>query len=512
MKNRTLRLVLGDQLNEQHSWFSRTDNNATYVMMEILGETNYVKHHIQKVCGFFGAMRAFCTRMRQAGHRFIYLALDSPDNAQSFEENILRLISRHQISRFEYQLPDEYRLDQLLADFAAGLPVTTSAVDSEHFLAPRDIFSTVFQKDQKPLMETFYRYMRRQTGILMDGPKPLSGRWNYDAENRKSLPKDIQVPAHLNFAHDVSDIADMIATMKVETIGNIKAEKFPWPLTRGEALRLLDFFLSDCLAKFGAYQDAMHSDHAFIFHSRLSFAMNIKLIGPEEVLKKTLQYWESNTDTVDIAQVEGFIRQILGWREFMRGVYWHYMPGYQQLNHLGHDSELPAFFWTGDTRMNCLHHAIKQSLDHAYAHHIQRLMVTGNFANLLGVHPDAVDEWYLGIYIDAIQWVEITNTRGMSQFADGGITATKPYVSSANYINKMSNYCKSCFYNNKQRYGEGACPFNSLYWDYFERHRDKLANNPRIGMAYRNLARMAPEELAAIRKQAAIYRANADRL
>ena len=506
------RLILGDQLNQSHSWFKTVNPSITYMMMEILPETVYVTHHIQKIAGFFAAMRRFAQQLRTQGHTVAYLQLDDEKNRQSFEENIRKIIRENNVARFEYQLPDEYRLDRQLNQFAADLEIPVQAYDSEHFLTSREAAGDFFKNRKRYVMEDFYRHIRRKFNILMDGSRPVAGRWNFDAENRKSLPPNITIKPPLLFCHDVSSIVRMIRNMGVKTIGNIDPQNFPWPISRSESLQLLDFFLEHYLQHFGKYQDAMATETPFVYHSRLSFAMNIKLLHPLEIVERTVAHWQQNTRSIDIAQVEGFIRQIIGWREYMRGIYWDCMPEYESLNFFGHQNKLPEFYWNGETKMNCLHHAITQSLEKAYAHHIQRLMITGNFANLLGVHPDAVDEWYLGIYIDAIQWVEITNTRGMSQFADGGIAATKPYVSSANYIHKMSNYCRDCYYDRTKRYGDRACPFNSLYWDFFDRHREKLAANHRVGMAYRILERMAPEELEKIRNQAQSYKITAGEL
>jgi deoxyribodipyrimidine photolyase-related protein len=308
----------------------------------------------------------------------------------------------------------------------------------------------------------------------------------------------------LAFHHNVTEIVNQIKTAGIQTIGSIVPENFNWPTQRQEALDLLEYFCAALLPWFGSYQDAMDTRSWSLFHARISFALNIKMIHPLEVCERVVQAGLENPD-VALHQIEGFVRQIIGWREYMRGVYWAQMPEYAQLNFFNHTRPLPDWFWTGATKMNCMRHAIKQSLDQAYAHHIQRLMVTGNFALMAGIHPDALDEWYLGIYIDAIEWVEITNTRGMSQFADGGIVGTKPYNSTANYINNMSNYCGSCFYQHKIRVGEKACPFNSLYWDFYERNREVLGKNPRIGMAYRNLDKMPESERTAIIKQAEKY-------
>jgi len=513
---RKLRLILGDQLNINHSWFRENDGETLYVLMEIKAEQTYVKHHIQKVIGFFLAMRSFAQQLEKLGYSVKYFKLDDADNNQEFEGNLLHLIRQYGIEQLEYQLPDEYRLDVLLKNFARTIENTkglqTVVFDTEHFLSTRDDLATLFKGKKTYLMETFYRKVRVKYQILMDvdGKTPRYDRWNFDAENRQKLPKNVTVPPPLPFFRDVSAMVSLLRQMHVETIGHVQADRFDWTITREEALQLLDHFIKIRLANFGTYQDAMTQRDTLLFHSKLSFAMNIKLISPLEVVKSCVNYWEKHQDVIDIAQIEGFVRQIIGWREYMRGVYWAQMPDYATLNFFDHQAELPSWFWTGETKMNCLKNAIGQSLDKAYAHHIQRLMVTGAFSLLLGVHPDKLDAWYLGIYMDAIEWVEITNTRGMSQYADGGIVGTKPYAGSANYVDKMSDYCQNCHYDKKLRYGHKACPFNSLYWDFYDRHRDKLAKNPRIGMMYPLLNKMSPDELEKILMQADFYKKNVD--
>ncbi len=506
----TLRLTLGDQLNHQHSWFSQTDENVLYTMMEMRQETDYVKHHIQKICGFFLAMRAFSTQLKDSGHQVKYFLLDDAENQQSLSKNIQTLIEKYNIQKFEYLLPDEYRLDEQLRTIAHDLDIPTEAFDTEHFLSERMDVESLFKGKKMFLMETFYRKMRQKYDILMepDGKTPLTGKWNYDASNRKKLPKSVEIPKPKSFIRDVSELIALIESQDIQTIGRIKPAHYDWPVTRKEGLELLDHFLKIRLHQFGTYQDAMTTRDTLLFHSKLSFLMNTKLLHPLEVIKAVEAYWSNHQDSVDIAQAEGFIRQVLGWREYMRGIYWAKMPEYKNLNYFDHQNELPDWYWTGDTKMRCLKSAVDQSLDDAYAHHIQRLMVTGNFALLLGVHPDEVDQWYLGIYMDAIEWVEITNTRGMSQFADGGIVGTKPYVSSANYIDKMSDYCKDCFYDKKKKHGHKACPFNSLYWDFYQRHEDKLRKNPRIGMMYRLLDKMDSQEKEKLFEQAHLYKKN----
>lgn len=509
-----LRLILGDQLNSQHSWFQQKDVNTLYVMMEVLSETNYVRHHIQKISGFFLAMRSFTAHLKANGHEVLYWELDHKENEQNFADNIKKIVAQYDIQQFEYQLPDEYRVDQHLINLCQSLAIPTKAYDSEHFLVKRDYLQQLFKGKKRYLMETFYRKIRYQHQIMMekDGETPLTGQWNYDKDNRNKYPKNITIPSHQPFIHDATEIVNLLNTKSVATIGNINPQHFDCPVTREEALTLLNHFNEVRLKHFGDYQDAMSDQHWLGFHSRLSFVMNVKLISPLEVVQSTVNYWLEHQDEVDIAQVEGFVRQIIGWREYMRGIYWAKMPEYASLNYFDHKAKLPDFYWTGKTKMKCLSHAIQQSLDYAYAHHIQRLMITGNFSLLLGVHPDEIDAWYLGIYMDALEWVEITNTRGMSQYADGGIVGTKPYVSSANYVDKMSDYCQNCYYDKKKRHGDRACPFNSLYWDFYDRNGGKLTKIPRINMMLATWNKMDSAEREAILRQAAQYKDNADEL
>lgn len=491
---KTLRLILGDQLNSKHSWFEEVDDSNTYLMLELRQETDYVPHHIQKVVAFFLSMRTFAEHLKAQGHQVNYVQLDDKDNTQNLEKMIKSYVEKYDFDRFEYQLPDEYRLDEQLKSIIGNLPIPCRSVDSEHFLTERNYVKDFFKGKKTFVMESFYRQMRKDFDILMEGKKPLQGKWNFDHENRATLKDKRLLRKAKKHPKNVAAILDMVKKAGVKSIGKIEEETFDWPCSREESLDLLDHFCNHLLIHFGDYQDALTTWDPFLFHSRLSFALNTKMLSPLEVVKKVESHWKEHQDQIDISQVEGFIRQILGWREYMRGIYWAKMPDFAELNFFNHDRNLPEWFWTGNTKMKCLSHSIGQSLDLAYAHHIQRLMVIGNFALLAGIHPDEVDQWYLGVYIDAIEWVEITNTRGMSQFADGGIVGTKPYVSSANYIHKMGNYCNHCAYSHTKKTGEGACPFNSLYWHFYDRNRDKLENNPRIGMAYRTLDKLKNKE------------------
>lgn len=509
---KTLRLILGDQLNSQHSWYTKTDPNVVYVLMEVRTETDYASHHIQKVVGYFSAMRSFTKALKSENHNVIYIGINDENNFQSFEKNIETLISEYKITNFEYQFPDEYRLDKILKDFCEKQTIETAVVDSEHFFSTRNELGTFFEGKKTFLMESFYRNMRKKHNVLMDSDKPLTGKWNYDDDNRKKLPKNHKPILPLVFNNNVTDIVAEIYKTDIKTIGTIDAENYVWPVNRQQSLELLDFFVSDCLSLFGSYQDAMTPNEWSLYHSRISFSMNIKMISPKEVIEKAIAEWEKRPDEIEYNQLEGFVRQIIGWREYMRGIYWLKMPEYANLNFFNNQEKLPNWFWTGNTKMLCLKDSIKQSLDYAYAHHIQRLMITGNFALLAGVHPDELDAWYLGIYIDAIQWVEITNTRGMSQFADGGIVGTKPYVSSASYIDKMSHYCGSCYYSKAVKTGDKACPFNSLYWNFYDKNEDKLGKNPRIGMMYNVWRKMNPDAKTALLEQADYYLKNINEL
>jgi len=501
---KTLRLILGDQLNEQHSWFQQVDPSVTYLIMESRSEMDYTVHHIQKVLAFFGAMRAFAEKLKAQGHHVLYYMLDDPNNKPDFKTKIQELVNDQGFERFEYMYPDDYRLDQRLAALTTNLSIPAEAYNTEHFLTDRYAVREFFKGKKTYFMESFYRSMRKKWDVLMEHEQPVGERWNFDIENRNRYDGAVPLPEGPKVSHDLSRIKSMLDNEDILTMGWVNdPSNMDIPLTRDEALKHYEKFLEEALPTFGTYQDAMTQDEGHLFHSLISFSLNVKLIDPKEVIDKAEAYWEAHKATIDLAQVEGFIRQILGWREFMRGIYWAEMPDYEQYNHFDHQRRLPDFYWTANTRMNCMAQALEQSLSTAYAHHIQRLMVTGNFALLAGVHPDEVDHWYLGVYRDALQWVEITNTRGMSQYADGGKLATKPYVSSASYINKMSDYCRHCYYDPKKKTGEKACPFNSLFWHFMERNREQLKGNHRMGMMYKTLDKM--KDKAAIIEQAEHY-------
>lgn len=499
---KTLRLILGDQLNSKHSWFSSEDSDVLYCMFEMRQETDYVKHHIQKVIGFFAAMREFANQLEENGHRIKYLKLNDKSNKQSLTENLGNLIEQHSITNFQYIEPDEYRLDKQLEEFCKTISIKVDVFKSEHFYTERNDLKQFFKGKKQFVMEYFYRDMRKKHNILIKNSEPEGGKWNYDKSNRKKWKGNPEIPNFIAFNNNVDEVLKEIEKANIKTIGYFEDTSFEYPITRAQALNQLKYFCENLLKHFGDYQDAMHTKETYLFHSRLSFALNLKLISAKNVVSTILNYYNQHSDIIDISQVEGFIRQIIGWREYMRGMYWMLMPDLSHENYLENNNPLPDFYWTANTKMNCMKHAIQNSLDNGYAHHIQRLMVTGNYALLTQTNPNEVDDWYLGIYVDAIQWVQLPNTRGMSQFADGGNIATKPYVSSGSYIQKMSSYCNDCHYNYKNKTEDNACPFNSLYWNFLDEKRSYFKNNNRMKMMYHVLDKMNKSDLKAIKDRA----------
>ncbi len=508
----TLRLILGDQLNPLHPWFDAVSPDTVYVFMEVRQETDHVLHHAQKVLAMFAAMRDLARHLREAGHRVRHVAIDDPSNRQSFTGNLDALVTHYGATGVQYQAPDDWRVDAQLKAWAQaqrGTALTVDMVDTGHFLTSRDEAAHLFAQRKQWLMEHFYRHMRTRHRVLLDAAgKPEGGQWNFDRDNRKSWPGTPPEPPDWRAPHDHSALWARIEAAGVRAFGDPQANRLAWPLNRVEALQHLQAFITQALPHFGDFQDALTDKAWRLFHSLLSFALNVKMLHPREVIDAAEAAWRAGH--VPLASAEGFIRQILGWREYVRGVYWAHMPGYDQLNHLGHTLPLPDWFWTGDTKMACMAQAVGQSLREAYAHHIQRLMVIGNFALLAGLDPQAVHRWYLGVYIDAIEWVELPNTLGMSQFADGGLLATKPYVSSAAYIDRMGDHCKGCHYDKKERLGERACPVNALYWGFHIRHDDTLRRNPRIGMVYKQIDKMPAEAIAAIQAQVSALQGRLD--
>jgi deoxyribodipyrimidine photolyase-related protein len=494
---RTLRIILGDQLSSGISALADLNPASDIVlMMEVTEENTYVRHHKQKIVLVLSAMRHFADALRSRGVKVDYVALDAPENTGRLTTEIQRAIARHAPDRLVVTEPGEWRVQEMADGWEAltGLPVEIRADD--RFFASRARFASWARGRRVWRMEHFYRELRREYSILMEGDDPAGGEWNFDAENRKSLPSSLHPPARLRFAPD--DTTRAVMTLVEQRFrGHFgELEDFGWPVTRGDALLALRDFIALSLPRFGDYQDAMKAGTPFMFHSLLAPALNLGLLSPLEVCHAAEAAWRSGTAPLNA--VEGFVRQILGWREYVRGVYWNLMPEYEGRNALAAVRSLPSFYWTGDTPMRCLREVVKDTKRHAYSHHIQRLMVTGNFALLAGVAPREIERWYLAVYADAFEWVEMPNTLGMAVFADGGQMASKPYAASGAYIDRMSDFCAGCAYDVKQKTGPKACPFNYLYWAFLIRQKDRLAHNARLAMPYRTIAGWTPERQAAI--------------
>ncbi len=516
MKGKHIRLILGDQLNPRHSWFKTVDSDVVYLIAELNQEASYTKHHIQKITAFFAAMAHFAQYLESKGHSVCYLTLDDTEPYEDINQLIHAMLARYGSESFTFQRPDEFRLREQLTRLWSQLTLPIDEADSEHFLLPFDELPSHFTAKTHVTMENFYRYMRKRFSILMAGEKPVGGAWNFDSNNRQSFKKaDLKfIPKPLTFDNNAEAYLLRIEKHGIKTIGNAVVS-ISYPINRQQSLALLDYFCDNQLVNFGNFQDAMTAASPYawsLYHSRLSFSLNCKMLSPMEVIQTAVNSYQHSEGKISLAQIEGFVRQILGWREYVRGMYWINMPNYVEQNFFDANRHLPAWFWNGDTKMDCLKSAISQSLEHAYAHHIQRLMITGNFALLAGITPSQVGEWYLGIYIDAIEWVELPNTRGMALFADGGWIATKPYAASGNYVNKMSDYCKNCRYNVKEKFGLNACPLNSLYWNFIGEHYEKLKSNHRMSFPVRNWDKMEETQKIAIREKAAELLNNLDSL
>ena len=506
---KTLIPVLGDQLSPGLSSLKgAAKKDSVVLMMEVSDETTYVRHHQQKIAYILSAMRHHADALREAGWTVDYIRLDDPDNSGSFTGEVARAVQRHTPDRIVVTEAGEWRVAAMLDawDTLFGLPVDVRP--DTRFIASHADFETWAAKRVELTMEWFYREMRRRTGLLMDDKKPAGDRWNFDKENRKPAQADLLMPRPLSFAPDqiTRDVLALVADRFADHPGTL--DGFDYAVTAADAERQAATFFAHALPRFGDYEDAMLTGERFLWHSILSPYINSGLLDPLDLCRRAEA--EYRAGRAPLNSVEGYIRQILGWREYMRGIYWREGPTYVDRNFLDHHRPLPAFYWTGETDMHCMAEAIGQTLATAHAHHIQRLMVTGNFALLIGAHPKLVHEWYLEVYVDAYEWVELPNTLGMSQFGDGGLLGSKPYVSSGAYIDRMSDYCRHCRYDVKQRTGSDACPFNALYWDFLARHRDKLGDNRRLAMPYRTWDKQSEDARSATLTHAAAFLAALD--
>ena len=506
----TLIPVLGDQLSLDLPSLADADRKTSIVlMMEVADETTYVRHHKTKLTYILSAMRHHAEALRADGWTVEYVALDDPDNSGSFTGEIARAIGRHDPARIVVTEAGEWRVMAMLESWETLFGIPVRIRPDTRFLASHAEFEGWAEGRKSLRMEYFYREMRRKTGLLIepDGT-PTGGEWNYDTENRKPAQRDLMMPRPLAFAPDAIT-RDVIAMVEARFAGHPGSlDGFAYAVTATDAEAQADAFFAHALVDFGPYEDAMLTGEHHLWHSILSPYINSGLLDPVDLCRRAEA--EYRAGRAPLNSVEGYIRQIIGWREYMRGIYWREGPDYVERNFLDHTRPLPDFYWTGDTDMHCMAEAIGQTLATAHAHHIQRLMVTGNFALLIGADPAQVHQWYLEVYLDAYEWVELPNTLGMSQFGDGGIIASKPYTASGAYIDRMSDYCGHCRYDVKKRVGPDACPFNALYWDFHARHEDTLGRNPRLAMPYRNWRKMDAATQRALREQAAGFLASLD--
>ena len=499
-----LRLILGDQLSESISSLNDYNPNTdTILICEVWDEATYVKHHKKKIVLLFSAMRHFAEMLRSKGFNIQYIPLDHPENTGSLQGEIKRILSQQPVERIVVTQPNEYRVLAHMLDLKNELNIKFEIREDNRFLCSSDEFSVWATSKKQLRMEYFYREMRKKHQILIDANQPVGGQWNYDNDNRKPPKQGLQIPPLYKIETD--DITQEVITLVSNRFHNHFGEitPFNFAVTRTDALQVLNQFVQQRLPYFGDYQDAMIEGEPWMFHSHISFYLNCGLLLPLECIQAAETAYHQQKAPLNA--VEGFIRQILGWREYVRGIYWLNMPEYSQYNFFETHRKLPHFYWTANTKMNCLRQCVLETQQNAYAHHIQRLMVLGNFALLAGIDPKEVNEWFLIVYADAYEWVELPNVSGMILFADGGYLASKPYAAGGNYINKMSNYCKNCSYKVTQKNGAQACPFNYLYWDFLDRNRQKLAKNPRVSMMYRTLDRMSEDKQAAIRTDSRIF-------
>ena len=495
---RNVCVILGDQLSSQISSLRNFDKSQDEIlMMEVKAEAQYVKHHPKKIILILSAMRHFAAEMHNEGFHIHYVKLDEKHNTGSFEKEITKFYKKLKPNKVILTEPSEYRVLSNLQKLRTKIPLEMRQDD--RFYCSKTEFTDWSKKQSSLRMENFYRWIRKKEDILLDkNGNPEGGIWNYDKQNRAKFSEDIKNTKILKFVNDqiTSDVINLVKNNFAENFGN--PEPFWFGVTRNDAKKALSQFIRNRLANFGKYQDVMKSNDGFLFHSILSVYLNIGLLNPREVCDSAIKQYRSKKCPIN--SCEGFIRQIIGWREYIRGIYWRYVPGYAKTNYLDAQGKLPDFFWNCNTDLNCLQKCITQTRDESYAHHIQRLMITGNFSLIAGIEPKQICQWYLSVYSDAFEWVELPNTHGMSQFADGGILGSKPYAASGAYINRMSDYCKSCRYSVKEKSGPNACPFNYLYWNFFIKNKDKLQSNHRLWTVYANIKKMSPQRIKQIQK------------
>jgi deoxyribodipyrimidine photolyase-related protein len=498
---RRLLVLFGDQLDAHQPVLENLDRKRDAVLlMEVADEATHVPSHKQRTILFLSAMRHFALELGNRGFRVHYVRLDQRGNTQLFDGEFRRAVKLLQPQGVDCVHPGEWRVLQMVETWRDALDVPLEIHDDAHFYVTPAEFRAWADGRKELILEYFYRHMRRKLQILMDEGEPDGGKWNYDKENRRPLKTSKKLPEPAMFEPDevTREVIDLVEQRFADAPGS--ARPFRWPVSRRQALRALRDFVEQRLAKFGGYQDALVTDEPWVYHARISPLLNCKLLNPREVVDAVLEAYEAGDAPLN--SVEGFVRQIIGWREFIRGVYWHEGPDYRERNTFDQNGSLPQLYWTGETDMRCMQQCVGQVLEHGYGHHIQRLMVTGNFALIAGVSPQEISDWYLAMYVDAVDWVTLPNTLGMVMHADGGVVGTKPYAASGQYIKRMSDYCQDCRYKPGERTGDDACPFSTFYWDFLLKHERTLRKNQRMRLILKNLDRIESSEKTAIRKRA----------
>jgi deoxyribodipyrimidine photolyase-related protein len=495
-------LLLGDQLSESISSLKEFNKNTDAILLcEVAEETDYVPHHPKKIAFIFSAMRHFATELKHNGFKVRYIKLDDPDNTNSFDNEVTRAIKDLSANKLIVTEPGEWRVLEKFKSWQKSFDIEVEIRSDDRFLSHINDFKEWAHGKIQLRMEFFYREMRKKHNILMDtSGKPEGGKWNYDSENREKAPRSLKSPKRISHKKDkiTLEVLELVSKKFSKNFGNLLP--FHMAVTREQALKELSHFIDELLPNFGKYQDVMISGEAYLYHSLIASYLNVGLILPLEVCK--LAEAKYHKGGVSLNSAEGFIRQILGWREYIRGIYWLKMPKYKEQNFLNAHRKLPNFYWGAKTNMHCISEAVSHTKEHAYSHHIQRLMITGNFALLAGIDPKEVCDWYLAVYADAFDWVELPNTLGMALFGDGGVVASKPYAASGKYISRMSNFCKSCPYDPEVSIGDHACPFNSLYWNFISKNESKFSKNQRMLYVYATLKKMDKQKLALLQQHA----------
>ena len=490
--SKRLVLILGDQLDLKSAALKDFNVQTDEVLMvESKHEAQYVWSHQAKIALFLSAMRHFAQSLRDLNYPITYIQNTSLSIVEALKEKI----QKDNITHLICLEPGEWRLKQEIEGLAKELQLQLDMRDDDHFYCSHQEFLDWASGKKELRLEYFYRLMRKTHQILVDADgNPEGGQWNFDQDNRKPYPKKgpgiIDDPVLFEPDAVTQEVIAYVSQTYAKHPGSLEA--FRWPVTRDQALEALHYFVEYRLRNFGVYQDAMWTDTPYGWHSILSSSLNLKLLNPREVIAAVIDAWKKYS--LDLSTVVGFIRQILGWREFVRGMYYLDMPKMAQDNYYEHQRALPKWYWSGKTNMACMKDAIGQTMKYGYAHHIQRLMVTGNFALLAEILPSAVCDWYLAVYVDAIEWVELPNTAGMALFANGGRFTSKPYIASGAYIKRMSNYCDSCKYKPDVRFGETACPVTTLYWNFLIKHRAQFDASPRTRLMTANLKRISDDD------------------